>query len=134
MSRYIIDTHILLWLIFEPDQIKESKLAVLQDTGNKIFATSISFWEISLKYSLGKLDLQGLRPADISRVTQEMGIDILDISHESMSSYNELPQVKNHKDPFDRIIIWHCIKNNFYFVTQDSKIEEYQKFGLKYLK
>ncbi len=132
MSRYIIDTHILLWLIFEPDQIKKSKLAVLQDTSNEIFATSISFWEISLKYSLDKLDLQGLGPGDIPRVTQEMGIEILDISHESMSSYNELPKVKNHKDPFDRIIIWHCIKNNFCFITQDSKLGDYQKFVLNY--
>jgi PIN domain nuclease of toxin-antitoxin system len=133
MNKYIIDTHILLWLIFKPDQIKKSKLVILEDTDNEIFATSISFWEISLKYGLGKLDLQGLEPKDIPIVTKEMGIEILEIHHELMSSYNELPQVKNHKDPFDRIMIWHCIKNNCFFVTQDSKLEDYQKFGLRYL-
>ena len=111
MNKYIIDTHILLWLLFEPDQIKKIKLAILQDTDNEIFVTSISFWEIALKYGLGKLDLQGIGPKDIPRVTQDMGIEILEIGHKLMSSYNELPQVKNHKDPLDRIMIWYCIKN-----------------------
>ncbi|WP_045214076.1 type II toxin-antitoxin system VapC family toxin [Desulfonatronovibrio magnus] len=99
MGRYVIDAHILLWLVFDPEQTKKTQLAVLQDTKNKIFATSISFREIPLKYSLGKLDLQGLYPGDIPGVTQEMGIAILYISHESLSSYNELPKVKKTQKP-----------------------------------
>ncbi len=131
MNKFIIDTHILLWLIFDPEQIKSSKMEVLRDRDNDIFVATISFWEISLKYSLGKLELQGLKPKDIPQVTTEMGIEPIEIGQESMSTYYHLPKVKNHKDPFDRILIWHCIKNNFRLITQDTGFNEYREFGLK---
>ena len=47
---------------------------------------------------------------------------------ELVSSYH-LP--KEHKDPFDRIMIWQAIKNNMVFLSVDSKMEKYAEYGLK---
>lgn len=60
--KYIIDTHIFLWLVFDPEKLSNKKLAVLKNPFNQLFITSVSFWEISLKYSIGKLDIQGVLP------------------------------------------------------------------------
>lgn len=49
-------------------------------------------------------------------------------NEELVSSYH-LP--KEHKDPFDRIMIWQAIKNNMVFLSVDSKMEKYAEYGLK---
>ena len=133
MKRYLIDTHIFLWLVFDPERVGSKKLEILKDPRNRIFIANISFWEISLKYYLGKLDLSGLAPDELPKVAQKMGIDTLEVNKEVMSSFYKLPKVKNHKDPFDRIIIWRCINDNLTLVSQDNKFSEYKNFGLKIL-
>ena len=77
--RYIIDTHIFLWLIFEPDKIEETKLEILKNPKNKISVVDTTFWEISLKFGLGKLELHGINPEELPSIAQKMGIDVLSI-------------------------------------------------------
>ncbi|SFP50887.1 type II toxin-antitoxin system VapC family toxin [Hydrogenimonas thermophila] len=131
MKKYLIDTHIFLWLVFDPEKVNTKKLEILKDPQNKIFIASISFWEISLKYNLGKLSLSGLTPDELPKVAQKMGIDTLEIEKEVMASFYKLPKVQTHKDPFDRIIIWQCINDNITLISQDRKFSEYESFGLK---
>ncbi|MFP4485865.1 MAG: type II toxin-antitoxin system VapC family toxin [Campylobacterales bacterium] len=131
MNRYIIDTHIFLWLLFDPEKIDNKKLQALQNPKNRVYITNISFWEISLKYGLGKLELDGVLPEELPQKAQKMGIDILELDTATMSSFYKLPKVEVHKDPFDRIIIWKCINDSITLVSKDRKFPEYEKFGLK---
>ena len=128
--NYIIDTHILLWSIFDPDKLTHSHRQLIENSNNKIFITSISLWEISLKFGLGKLELNGIKPDDFIEVCNEMNIGIINIDKKFMASYYELPQVKKHKDPFDRLIIWYCINNPYTLLSSDVKFSEYKPFGL----
>lgn len=133
MNRYLIDTHIFLWLVFDPKKVDKKKLELLQNPKNKIYIASITFWEISLKYGLSKLQLEGLVPDDLPKVAQKMGIDVLEIDASVMSSFYKLPKMDTHKDPFDRIIIWKCMSDDITLVSQDRKFPEYGKLGLKFL-
>ena len=54
----------------------------------------------------------------------------LDINHQTMATLYQLPMVEKHKDPFDRIMIWQCIQDDFTLLSQDGKFNEYQPFGL----
>ncbi|MDD5322422.1 MAG: hypothetical protein PHD43_17785 [Methylococcales bacterium] len=54
MKSYLLDIHSFLWPILQPKKLGQQAVAVLENTDNKVFVSSISFWEISLKYSLGK--------------------------------------------------------------------------------
>ena len=129
--NYIIDTHIFLWLIFEPENILDKKLSQLEDPNNTIYLSSISFWEISLKFNLGKLDLKGLLPENLPNVATEMGILTLNIDEKTMASFYKLEKQEGHKDPFDRIIIWFCICHDYILISQDNKFHSYKKLGLK---
>lgn len=128
--NYIIDTHILLWAIFAPEKLDNNHRQLIENRNNKIFVTSISLWEISLKFGLGKLELNGIKPDDFIEVCNEMNIRIIDIDKKFMASYYKLPQVKKHKDPFDRLIIWYCINNPYTLLSSDVKFSEYKPFGL----
>jgi len=131
--RYVIDTHIFLWLLFDTKKVPTKILNRLKDASNAIYITSISFWEISLKYNLGKLELNGVKPEDLPQMAIDMGIEVLEISPTEMASFYQLPKVENHKDPFDRIIIWHCIVYKDMMVSLDGKFGEYEVFGLRVL-
>ena len=131
--NYIIDTHIFLWLVFNPDKLSKQVVSVLKDPTNKIYVSSITFWEISLKYNLGKLDLEGVTPEQLPATADQMDIEIIDIDTTVMASFHKLPKNSQHKDPFDRIIIWFCIQNDYTLVSEDLKFSRYRQDGLTLL-
>lgn len=131
--NYILDTHVFLWLIFEPEKLAHNKLEILANPTNNLYITSISFWEICIKYNLGKLELQGLAPEDLPSVANEIGISVINIGEDIMASFYKLSKLKNHKDPFDRLIIWYCICVGDKLVSRDNRFKEYKQFGLKLL-
>ncbi len=131
--KYVIDTHIFLWLLFTPERISSDRLTILKNPQNEIVITPISFWEISLKYNLGKLILENTTPEKLPKIAGEMGINIAPIDAECMASFHNLPRNKSHKDPFDRIIIWYCICNGCTLISVDSKFSKYEPLGLKIL-
>ncbi|MCP4756402.1 MAG: type II toxin-antitoxin system VapC family toxin, partial [Proteobacteria bacterium] len=103
--NYLIDTHILLWSLFEPGKLRSNTRNALLDQSKQIFVSTISFWEISLKYSLGKLELIGdVKPEDLVESCIESGFDILELDPLAALTYYRLPKT-NHKDPFDRLLI-----------------------------
>ena len=83
----------------------------------------------SSKY-IGRLKLDGIKPDEIPELAEQMGIEITHISTMELSSFYKLPRLTNHKDPFDRAIIWHSISNQYILMSQDSKFKEYKSYGL----
>ena len=132
--KYVIDTHIFLWLLFEPEKLPRRIIELLSDAANSVAITSISFWEISLKFNLGKLELHGVLPDALPKLAQKMGLNIEEIGAEEMASFYRLPKFDKHKDPFDRIVIWHCISTDAVLVSYDGKFEAYRVEGLKVLR
>lgn len=133
MKYYVIDTHIFLWLLFEPEKVNEAQLAILKSAKNRVYITNISFWEIALKCRLGKLKLNNLTPDDLPPLAEKMGLEVLNVCHDVMASFYKLPQVDSHKDPFDRMIIWQCICDKAVLVSNDRKFPEYEALGLSVL-
>jgi len=132
--NYLIDTHIFLWLLFEPNRIPSKMMKILKDPSYTIAISSISFWEISLKYNLGKLELQGSTPDELPLLAKKMGLVIEEIASQEMASFHKLEKDSKHKDPFDRIIIWHCISHKRTLISLDGKFANYEKYGLQRLK
>ena len=54
--NYIIDTHVLLWAMFDTDKISESTMEILLDNRLYKFVCVVSIWEIVIK-KRGKLPL-----------------------------------------------------------------------------
>lgn len=133
MNNYLIDTHVFLWLNFSPEKLPKTILSKLQNRQNQVFVSVISFWEISLKYQLGKLSLSGILPHELLPIAAQMGIEVANISPIEFARFFQLPSVDGHKDPFDRLIIWQCIMQNKTLVSHDSKLNEYLKLGLHVL-
>lgn len=127
---YLLDTHILIWVILEPQKISARVKEIITNPKNKIIVSSISFWEISIKYALGKFQFKNILPEELIAITNEMDFVIEDLSANTASSFYNLTAAY-HKDPFDRMLIWQAIQNNYTLISNDKFIKKYTTVGLK---
>lgn len=128
--NYLLDTHIFLWAIFSPEKISKNIKKILADRENIKYVSSVTFWEISLKFSKRKIDLQGILPDQFPGIAINDGFEILQLDENVTSSFFKLPKIKN-KDPFDRMLAWQAICNNYILLTQDKSFMEYEDQNLK---
>ena len=97
--KYLVDTHILLWSFLETNKLSKKIKSILLNENNEIYYSPISLWEISIKYGLKKLFLNGGTPDDFFEELNDSyyqckAMDTIDL----ITNY-KLPI--RHKDPFD---------------------------------
>lgn len=92
----------------------------------------ITFWEISLKFSLGKIELEGVLPDKLPAIAKETGFEVLNLTCETATTFYRLPKI-GHKDPFDRMLTWLAIAEDFVLLTRDKDLSGYKIHGLKIL-
>ena len=131
--KIFIDTNILLYILFDDSKLSAREIEILQDESNEVIVSSISLFEISLKYSINKLQLNNVTPEKIPDLLLKSGYSIEDIDYVTFSTYYKLP-TETHKDPFDRILIWESIRKGYYLLSKDSEFHRYEKYGLKIIK
>lgn len=130
MKAYLLDTHTFLWAIFESNCLSRTVHSILADRENVIHVSSVTFWEISLKFSLKKLDLGTYLPEQCVFLAKQIGFITLAIEPEEAANFYRLPKMA-HKDPFDRMLIWQAISKNLILLSKDVKFEQYSQYGLK---
>ena len=128
--KYLLDTHAVLWVIGSSNLLSKKVSEIIEDPDNQIYASSVSLWEISLKYKLGKLKLSGFKPSQIPDLLLRSNIEIIDITPDDASTYFDLKDT-DHKDPFDRMLIWQAIKRKYGLISKDKQIKKYNNFDLK---
>ena len=120
--EYILDTHVLLWLIFDSDKLSDSVHKVLSNNLIRKYVCASSLWEISIKNRIGKLPLpDGMQGIFSALNTRGFGIIGLDNLH--IEAYNLLPLI--HRDPFDGIIIATAVVEKMSIITADENIQKY---------
>lgn len=117
--NYLLDTHIILWWLSEPSKISTQARQIIADKKNNIFISSASFWEMSIKKSIGRLSY----PNDLLYLLTQEGFQFIPISPEEGLEICDLPPI--HTDPFDRMLIMQTKLRNFVLITQDAKIQLY---------
>jgi PIN domain nuclease of toxin-antitoxin system len=126
----LLDTQGFLWSLFTPDKLSKASVREIQSPNNDVAVSVVTFWEISLKYALGKLELTGVTPEELPDFAGQMNLEILPLTAAEASSFHKLPRL-SHKDPFDRIIIWQAIQRKMILVSKDRDFKAYRKFGLR---
>jgi len=119
----LIDTHVFLWALLEPEKLSDGAVAVLQASENTLFFSAVSSWEIAIKWLKGGIVLP--RPPQdfvIGRLI-ETGTLMLPISVNDSLQVACLPL--HHKDPFDRLLIAQAKSNNLRLFSSDPIFKKY---------
>ncbi len=129
---FLIDSHTFLWSMFEPACLSNTARDVMLDPEQDIFVSKVTFWELSLKYGLGKLQLEGVTPEAFPKAAEDAGFTILPVDAATAASFYQLPQ-KPHKDPFDRLLAWQAIREDHTLISCDPDFDNYRAHGLQLL-
>ena len=115
----LLDTHVLLWWLDDPNMISESGRTAIGDPENSVFVSAATVWEIVIKKTLGKLDA----PDNIKEVIRECQFSPLAMTVDHALAIRDLPL--HHHDPFDRMLIAQAFCDRLTLVTRDSDILRY---------
>ena len=120
MNSYLLDTHIFLWWISDANRLSKEVFDIISDSSNQIYISSASIWEIAIKESLGKIEID----ANLDTIIEECGFLELKISAKCANAVKSLPPI--HKDPFDRMLIAQAKQWNLTLITIDQFIVKYR--------
>lgn len=129
---FLLDTHVFLWAVFSPEKLSRRARTTIADASSAVCLSSLTMWEISLKFSLGKLLLEKLTPEDLLHAAEEMGLQLISPTPEETASFHRLPRVA-HRDPFDRMLAWQAIQRDLVLISKDAALPAYRDAGLKML-
>jgi PIN domain nuclease of toxin-antitoxin system len=117
----LIDTQSFIWF-FEGSSRLPASIRTFMEKQSNLVVSIASFWEITIKISLGKLII----PENISGLmdkTLSNGFKILPIEREHLVVLSNLELI--HRDPFDRIIIAQSIAEKMPLVSSDDIFKQY---------
>lgn len=118
----LLDTHALIWFTEGSEKLSTKAKSRISDINNIKFISIVSLWEIVIKSSNKKLELnQSL--AEINQFLFLSNIQILAININHLSVLANLPNC--HNDPFDRLIISQAISENLQIVSADRHFDSY---------
>lgn len=122
MAKYLIDTHTFLWFVSDAKELSPTVKNIIENVDNQVFISIASLWEISIKMSIGKLNVFDKYETVINDVIDN-DIEILPITFIHTVKQNLLPLI--HRDPFDRIILAQALVENIDFLSCDEIFDKY---------
>jgi len=129
MKNYLLDTHIVLWMMQNPEKLPDNINSILINTQNNIYISKASLWEIAIKLRIGKLQMTDT----LINFRDELDSNNflwLPIEDEHIFETLDLPLFPEHRDPFDRLIIAQAIKENLILISDDQKFKSYPNLNL----
>lgn len=121
--RLLLDTHVLLWFYFGNPKLSATARAAILDPGNEKLASAASHWEIAIKVSHGKLNLNETFPDFVQHGIFDQGFHILPVEPQHTAVLIGLPH--HHRDPFDRLLIAQALVEGIPIVTGDPAFALY---------
>jgi len=119
----LLDTHAFIWFVENDKQLPTKTKNEIEKEANTIFVSMASLWEITIKLSLGKLDVKFSLEKIIKQVAAN-GFELLPILPEHFLVLNKLEY--HHRDPFDRIIIAQGKCEDLAIVSIDAVFDSYK--------
>ena len=115
----LADTHVVLWALTNDPHLTRSARTLLT-RAQRVFVSTASLWEMSIKARLGKLTLPDRFG---SLALTDRGYGLLPITADHALEVRNLPL--HHHDPFDRMLIVQAQLEDLTLVSHDAAMQRY---------
>jgi PIN domain nuclease of toxin-antitoxin system len=122
--RILLDTHILMWALIEPNRLPPIIRSKLEDPSHEVIFSVASIWEIAIKAGLGKSDFR-VALDEIVETAHESGFVELPINVRAALRVQTLPH--HHRDPFDRLLVAQAMCEPAVLYTADPQLAAYSE-------
>jgi PIN domain nuclease of toxin-antitoxin system len=120
--RFLIDTHIFLWMIADSPQLSSETKETIESEADLLISIA-SLWEIAIKNNIGKLSLAEPFETFIPQQLIHNQIEILPIALPHLNLLITLPL--HHRDPFDRLLICQVLAEQVPILSADKTFDLY---------
>lgn len=128
----IIDTHVLIWLMLDPNKVKNKILERINQAkeSNSLYICDISYWELGLLVGKGRLSLDRSLLDFLIIAEEFLKYRTIGINSSVAHHIANMPTEIN-RDPADRIITATCLAWSADLITADKNLHAYN--GLRTL-
>ncbi len=123
MSGLLLDTHVWLWSLGDPDRLSSTVRAAIVDAPEVVLSVA-SVWEVGIKHAMGKLALPGGPRPLVDEAVRALHARVLPIGVDHVLEAARLPMY--HRDPFDRLLVAQCRVEGLTLVTVDEALRPYE--------
>jgi PIN domain nuclease of toxin-antitoxin system len=126
--RLLLDTHIWLWSQMEPKRLSRRVARELLKTGNELWLSPVSAWEVLLLSEKGRIVLDGGAGAWIEKAMSAVPLREAPFTHEVAlaTASIHLP----HPDPADRFLAATAKAYGLTLVTADQNLGHSKGFAV----
>jgi PIN domain nuclease of toxin-antitoxin system len=121
--KLLLDTHSFIFYVDRPDALPSTARAALEEGSNDLFLSLVSPWEMQIKLTLGKLQLNKPVAELVQAELDRAAIQLLPITLDHIEALSRLPN--HHRDPFDCLLIAQAIHEGLILVSSDQSIAKY---------
>ena len=118
--KLLIDTHVVIWWVTDPDRLSPTVDELLQAATVEVFVSPVTAFEIARKHGIGKLTFDASFLAKFDARIAELGWSELALTNAHAVAAGQL--AGSHKDPFDRLIAAQAITEGLTVATLDPTI------------
>jgi PIN domain nuclease of toxin-antitoxin system len=120
--RLLLDTHILIWALIEPERLTEVVRGDLESRENEVLFSAASIWEMAIKAALGRANFQ-VSPDRLLDEALAIGFAELPVTSRAAARVSVLPH--HHRDPFDRLLVAQAMVEPALLYTADPVLPAY---------
>ena len=121
--RVLLDTHSFLWLVTNDDSLSGLARSVFLELGNTLLLSAVTGFEISVKFSLGKLKLSEPPREFIQNRLRNNALTALPVTLAHTYRLGGLPF--HHRDPFDRLLVSQALEEDIPILSADAILSKY---------
>lgn len=122
MSRFLVDTQLLLWNAYGSRRLPARVARLFRDGRHEFYFSAASIWEIAIKASQGRKNFD-VDAREVHRTLVENGFHELSIDAEHALASAALPSL--HADPFDRMLVAQSLVEPMALITTDERLAGY---------
>lgn len=122
--QLLLDTHVLLWALLEPQKLSPALRTALEDSDNILMVSAASAWEIATKWRLGKLQHARAVVENYAMALHRLAAIELPISG-AVARQAGLWEVP-HRDPFDRLLAAQARSDDLLLASTDPAFAQFE--------
>ena len=127
-TKYLLDTHIFLWLMLANPILKKRTVLETAAVTGGLLVSPVTCWEIGMLVSRNRVNLKMPCQEWIDMSLKAPGLSLLELSARIAVEASHLPG-KFQGDPVDQILVATARVKDLTLATRDEKILAYAKHG-----
>ena len=129
--RLLLDTHIWIWSVVEPEHLKRHVAQALRHQENELWLSPVSIWELSMLVKKQRIELDDEVDAWVLRALAHSNFREAPLTHEVALEVARFHF--SHRDPADHFIAASARVFDLTLVTADPRLLKLRSQGLAVL-